>query len=88
MDTHTVWSARQVLRCAYSLSDAQCLTLAAPLFLEHGLPLPSLDPSTLLSLLLVVDPHPLLSGRDRLPWLLNVLPLASAFALALSDHLA
>ena len=27
-----------------------------------------------LSLLLVVDPYPHLSGRDRLPWLLNVPP--------------
>ena len=41
-----------------------------------------------LSLLLAVDPSPHLTGRDRLPWICEVVPIATTFALALADRLS
>jgi hypothetical protein len=54
----------------------------------HGINLSSLDSSAVLSLFLAVDPYPLLSGRDRLPWILEIVPLAASLSLALQDRLA
>ena len=54
----------------------------------HGLPLSSLDTSAILSLFLAVDPYPHLSGRDRLPWFLEIVPLAASLSLDLQDRLA
>jgi len=68
--------------------SAPFLASIAPLFPAHSLSIPSLDSDALLSLLLAVDPFPHLTGRDRLPWLCEVIPIATTFALALADRLS
>ena len=61
---------------------------AGPLLTMHGIPLDSLATSDILSLFLAADPYPHLSGRDRLPWLLDIVPLAASLSLAPQDRLA